>query len=54
VRENKKSNNTPEAYTFLGEASYVSHSGDMPISFIWHMKEEIPASMMEKANKGII
>jgi len=54
VRENKKSNNIPEAYTFLGEASYVSHSGDMPISFIWRMKEEIPASMMRKANKGIV
>lgn len=54
VRENKKSNNIPEAYTFLGEASYVSHSGDMPISFIWRMKEEIPASMMKKANKGIV
>jgi len=54
VRENKKSNNIPEAYTFLGEAEYVSHSGDMPISFIWRMKEEIPASMMRKANKGIV
>lgn len=54
VRENKKSGSIAEAYTFLGEAEYVSHSGDMPISFIWRMKEEIPGSMMQKANKGIV
>ncbi len=54
VRENKRSGYFAEAYTFLGEAEYVSHSGDMPISFIWRMKEEIPGAMMQKANKGIV
>ncbi len=54
VRENKRSGSLAGAYTFLGEAEYVSHSGDMPISFIWRMKEEIPGAMMQKANKGIV
>ena len=40
VRENKKQDGLPMAYTFLGEAGCVKHSGNMPISFIWRMKEE--------------
>lgn len=41
-------------YTYLGEAEYVSHSGSMPISFVWRLKEEIPAGMMKVANKGVV
>lgn len=54
VRENKKQDGLAAPYTYLGEAEYVSHSGSMPISFVWRMKEEIPAGMMKVANKGVV
>ncbi|MBI6874884.1 DUF3427 domain-containing protein [Clostridium aciditolerans] len=54
VRENKKKDGMAAAYTYLGEAEYVSHSGSMPISFVWRLKEEIPAGMMGAANKGVM
>jgi hypothetical protein len=38
---------------FLGDADYVSHSGSKPISFVWKLKEPIPASLLPKANKSV-
>lgn len=54
VRENKKQEGLAAAYTYLGEAEYVSHSGSMPISFVWRLKEEMLAGVMRGANKIII
>jgi hypothetical protein len=54
VRENKKQDGLAAPYTYLGEAEYVNHSGSMPISFVWRLKEEIPAGMMRAANKGVV
>lgn len=54
VRENKKKDGMAAAYTYLGEAEYVRHSGSMPISFVWRLKEEMPAGMMGAANKGVV
>ncbi|MCH5138862.1 DUF3427 domain-containing protein, partial [Clostridiaceae bacterium UIB06] len=54
VRENKKKDGLAAPYTYLGEAEYVSHSGSMPISFVWRLKEEMPAAMMKVANKGVV
>jgi superfamily II DNA or RNA helicase len=54
VRENKKQDGLAAPYTYLGEAEYVNHSGNMPISFVWRLKEEMPAGMMRVANKSII
>lgn len=54
VRENKKQNGLTAPYTYLGEAEYVKHSGNTPISFVWRLKEEIPAWMMKAANKGVV
>lgn len=54
VRENKKQDGLAAPYTYLGEAEYVSHSGSMSISFVWRLKEEIPAGMMSAANKGVV
>jgi hypothetical protein len=54
VREDKKQDGLAAPYTYLGEAEYVSHSGSMPISFVWRLKEEIPAGMMRVANKSIV
>ena len=54
VRGNKKKDGLVETYTYLGEAEYVSHSGNTPISFVWRLKEEIPAGLMRVANKSIV
>jgi len=54
VRENKKNGGLTTPYTFLGEAEYISHSGSTPISFVWRLKEEMPAWMVEVANKGAV
>lgn len=54
VRANKKQDGLIAPYTCLGEAEYVKHKGNMPVSFIWRLKEEIPAWMMKVANKGVV
>ncbi|MBL4934253.1 DUF3427 domain-containing protein [Clostridium sp. YIM B02515] len=54
VRENKKQDGVTSPYVYLGEVEYVKHEGDMPISFVWEMKEEMPAGMMRVANKSIV
>jgi len=41
-------------YTYLGTCEYVSHSGSKPISFVWRLNKEIPASMINRANKSIV
>lgn len=54
VRENKKKDGVTAPYTYLGEAEYIRHSGSTPISFVWRLKEHMPAWMMEVANKGVV
>jgi len=54
VRENKNKEGLPAAYTYLGEGEYVSHKGNSPISFVWRLKEEVPAGLMRGANKSIV
>jgi superfamily II DNA or RNA helicase len=54
VRENKKQDGVTSPYVYLGEVEYVKHEGNMPISFVWELKEEIPAGMMRGANKSIV
>lgn len=54
VRENKNNEGLPAAYTYLGEGEYVSHKGNSPISFVWRLKEEVPAGLMRVANKSIV
>lgn len=54
IRENKNENGITSPFMFLGEAEYVSHSGDRPISFIWKLKNDMPPEIIKKANKSII
>lgn len=54
VREYKTRDGLTSPFTYLGTCEYRSHSGDKPISFVWKLHEEIPASMINKANKSII
>ena len=53
VREFKKQGHYTAAYTFLGNADYVSSTGERPVSFVWHLHQAIPASLLAKANKAI-
>ena len=54
VREHKARDGLTSPFTYLGTCEYRSHSGNKPISFVWKLQEEIPASMINKANKSII
>lgn len=54
VREYKEENGFTSPFTFLGEAEYVRHEGNKPISFVWRLKEELPPSMVPAAKKAII
>ena len=54
VREYKKYNGYTSPYTFLGNANYISHKGEKPISFVWELEHEIPSALLAKANKSII
>lgn len=53
VREYKKTGAYTSPFVFLGNARYVSHEGNKPVSFVWKLDHEIPAQMLEKANKSI-
>ena len=54
VREHKNKDGITSPYTYLGTCEYRSHQGSKPISFVWELHEEIPPSMINKANKTII
>lgn len=54
VRDSKKKDGVTAPYTYLGEAEYVSHNWNTPISFVWRLKGKMPAGIMEVANKGIV
>lgn len=54
VRENKKLDAIISHYVYIVQVEYISHSGDMPISFVCKLKEEMPAWMMRGANKSIV
>lgn len=53
VREFKKNGTYTAAFTFLGNADYVSHEGERPVSFLWSLHEPMPAELLPKANKSI-
>ena len=54
VRESKKQDGLASPYVYLGGVEYVSHSGSMPISFVWRLREEMPAGMVKVAEKGVV
>ena len=53
VREFKKIDNYTAPYTFIGNADYVKHEGEKPVSFIWKLHTPIPAELLPKANKTV-
>lgn len=53
VREYKTEHHATSPYIFLGEAEYVRHEGEKPISFVWRLKQEMPSALVPVANKAI-
>ncbi len=53
VRESKKDRAGTAAYTFLGTANYVSHTGNKPMSIIGKLDEPIPAKYLKKTSQLI-
>lgn len=51
VREFKKDAWGTAAYTFLGEAEYVSHNGSKPMNMLWKLKTAIPAKYIRKVQQ---
>lgn len=54
VREYKEDNRFTSPFVFLGEAEYVSHEGNKPMSIVWRLREEMPPQMVGVANKCIV
>ena len=42
------------AYTYLGTASYVTHSGSRPMNITWKLEQPIPAKFLKKTNKLVV
>jgi len=45
VREQKQINNLACPYNFIGPATYVRHSGSLPMSIVWLLKYPMPARL---------
>ncbi|WP_307402729.1 DUF3427 domain-containing protein [Paenibacillus anaericanus] len=54
VREYKEQNGYTSPFVFLGEADYVRHESNKPMSFVWRLREEMPPQMVATANKCIV
>lgn len=54
VRGSKEKDGITSPFMYLGLCEYVSHSGNKPISFVWKLEKEIPAKIINTANKTIV
>ena len=56
VREFKADRMTggAEAYTYLGTANYVKHTGSRPMNITWQLNHPIPAKFLKKTNKLVV
>jgi superfamily II DNA or RNA helicase len=54
IREYKEEHNYTAPFVFLGEAEYVRHEGNKPMSIVWRLKEEMPPALVPAANKAIV
>ena len=51
VREFKKDALGTSPYTFLGQATYVNHTGSKPMSIIWRLEKPIPAKYLRRVQQ---
>ncbi len=48
AREQNQVNSLASAYSFLGSADYVSHSGSRPMSIVWKLHHPLPAKLYRR------
>ena len=53
VREFKQDVLGASPYTFLGQVSYVSHTGSKPMSIVWQLEKPIPAKFLKRVQQMI-
>lgn len=53
VREFKQDKLGTSPYTFLGQATYVRHTGSKPMSIIWHLEKPIPAKYLRRIQQVV-
>ena len=51
VREFKNDSLATPPYTFLGQASYVSHTGSRPMNIVWQLEKPIPAKYLRRVQQ---
>jgi len=49
VRQRRAQDGRTMPYTFLGPVDYVSHRSERPISFVWHLRRQMPADFFRQA-----
>lgn len=54
VREFKNDSMGTAPYTYLGTATYVTHTGSKPMNITWHLDQPIPAKYIRKTNKLVV
>jgi len=56
VREFKSNRITSgaEAYTHLGTANYVTHTGSKPMNITWELDRPISVKFLKKTNKLVV
>jgi hypothetical protein len=52
AREKKTLNSFTLPFTYLGQATYVSHESERPIKMVWQLNHPMPAEMFENCRKG--
>ena len=52
ARERKRHEGFTLPFTYLGQASHVSHESERPIKFVWQLDHPMPAEMFENCRKG--
>ena len=53
VREFKQDMLGTSPYTFLGQATYVSHTGSRPMNIVWELEYPIPAKYLRRVQQVI-
>lgn len=52
AREKKKQDGFTLPFTYLGQATHVSHESERPIKIVWQLDRPMPAEMFENCRKG--
>jgi len=52
AREKKKQDGFTLPFTYLGQASHISHESERPIKIVWQLEHSMPAEMFESCRKG--